>query len=89
MTQKISIELPDDLLESARLTAEKAGLSLDEWLVRQIGFAAPPPDMRRKSLEWLKKYAGAATPPDADNSHNERIDRDLAEEYANTHDEPH
>ncbi|MBA3316391.1 MAG: hypothetical protein M3552_05970 [Planctomycetota bacterium] len=87
MAQKITIELPDDLYQSAHEAAVRAGLDLEAWLIRQTGYAAPTPEMRRSSLEWLMKHAGAATPPDADNSHNEQIDRDLAEEYASTHNE--
>lgn len=88
MNKQITVELPEDLYESAKATAAGNGLELEAWLVRQIGYAAPTPEMRRQSHEWLMKYAGAATPVEVDNTHNEQIDRDLAEEYASTHDEP-
>ena len=87
MVQKLTIELPEDLYESARQAAEKANLPLEDWFVRQVGFAAPTTEMRRRSLQRLVKYAGAATPESASNSHNEQIDRDLAEEYVDTHEE--
>ncbi len=88
MVHKVTIELPDDLYRSAEQTAAGSGLGLQEWLVRQIGYAAPTAEMLQRSRQRLMRFAGAATPPDADNSHNERIDRDLADEYASTHDEP-
>lgn len=87
MPRTLTIELPDDLYRSAAETAAGNGLPLEEWLVRQVGYAAPTPEMRRESLERLMKFAGAATPSESDEHRDEQVDRDLADEFAAAHDD--
>ncbi len=88
MSTRVTIELPDEVYESLLRMEQATGRPVEtlacEWLVRH----APGPATRLTEAElseaWqrLRRHAGAADSGDPRSGDNERIDADLAREYA-------
>ena len=91
MSKSVTIELADDVYESLRSIATTTGKSVQEiaseWLVR----CAPKPrkalDATEAEDDWqrLRRCVGAVDRGDPRSADNDRIDADLAREYANNH----
>jgi hypothetical protein len=86
MPQKTDISIPDENYQAVLRAAMAAGLSVEQWILRQICLAAPSDAQRKEALQGLLKFAGCVD-GDFGSSDNAAIDRDLAREYGNTHEE--
>jgi len=91
----LTLKVPDQLYEEFEQTAARDGRPVDalalECLARytQRHRAKPTTAQRRPGLARLMRFAGSVSTGDPHSSDNERIDADLAREYANNHeDEP-
>lgn len=89
----LTYEVPDELYQAFEQIAERDGRSVDavalEWLAKEASRPKPPLSEaeRRAARQRLLRHAGAANSGDPHSADNDRIDEDLAREYANTHDE--
>lgn len=86
MSQVLKLELADDAYGRLADVARRSGMSVEEWTMRRIRPFMLSKEERKVELEKLMAYAGSceSTHGTAD---NESIDRDLAEEYMNPHEE--
>lgn len=93
MSKTLTYEIPDELFAAFEQMAAQTGTTPDalalQWLARRVHVQRPPLNdaERRVALEQLMHYAGAVDSGDSRSADNERIDRDLAREYASTHDD--
>ena len=89
----LTCEVPDDVYEACREMAAKHQHSVEEvavqWLAERAAARQPlmpkegsPPARRR-----FRRFFGAVDSGDPHSGDNERIDADLAREYASTHEE--
>ena len=90
-TRKIALtyELPEALVQTLEEQAERNGHSFEDELVKYLAKELPKP-----SAEEMEKQRGAFERSfgfwrsgDPNSSDNERIDADLAREYANDHED--
>jgi len=86
MSHTLNIPVPDENYQQMLRAAMASGQSLDEWARRQLCLAAPSNAQRRAALESLLAVTGKTEHADGA-SDNESIDRDLAREYGNTHED--
>jgi len=83
--------VPDQLYEAFEHAAAARGRSVEalalESLAQLVPTARPPmtPAERRAARELLRRHCGAVNSGDPHFGDNERIDADLAREYASTH----
>ncbi len=75
MSQTISVEVPDDLLDDLNKQARAAGTSPGEYIARNL------PRIVRKPDERLRRHFGSVSLGHPLFSSNEEIDQALAEEY--------
>lgn len=91
MSRVLTVELPDDVYEPLQKVADRAGLSLDEWILARLRAYVPrvrPSEQKRvEAIVRLMQYAGAVNLGYPTGADNESIDADLVREYVNTHDE--
>jgi hypothetical protein len=92
MSRTLTIELPSEVYDYFRQMAAKAGQTPEEWARDRLEAIVPgtvfmTPEERARAVAQLMKHAGAVSVPEAADAHNEQIDRDLAEEYASTHED--
>ena len=88
MSQRIVIELPDDVFRPVEEIARAAGQPLEQWIVSQIG-AVPSVAVRRsdgRGIPSLIRHAGSVSIVDPRGADNTAIDDDLGREYGATHD---
>jgi len=91
----LAVEIPDQLYEAFEHMAARRGRSV-EAIARELLTKTAPrrlpkstPKRRRAGLARLMRFAGCVSSGDPHSADNERIDADLAREYANDHkDEP-
>ena len=89
----LTYEVPDELYQAFEQIAERDGRSVDavalEWLAKEASRPKPKlsEEERRAARKELLEFAGAANTGDPHSCDNERIDADLAREYASTHEE--
>jgi hypothetical protein len=81
----LQIELSDETAEPMREAARSSGETLEQWAIRQLRRTAPTLREREDAILRLKRHIVDA--PQAVGSDNESIERDLAREYASTHEE--
>ena len=92
MSQLITVEFDDAIFESLRRRADQAGITPAEWVAERVASqlkAGQVPvesvEEGRRRFEALIGSVDLGAPTGTD---NESIDRDLAEEYAATHENP-
>jgi len=90
MIHQLTVELPDEVYEHVTEMASKAHLTPEERVIERLLAITPrgkfpTPAELAEARPRLLRYAGAVSVPDPTNADNEQIDRDLAEEYASTH----
>ncbi|RMG45614.1 MAG: hypothetical protein D6723_18185 [Acidobacteria bacterium] len=89
----ITIEVPDEVYEACQQMAAKYGRTVEECVLEFIVKYGPKPrpqlteEESRAAWERLRKHAGAENLGSPTGADNERIDADLAKEYASTHEE--
>ena len=93
-TRKITLtyELPAELVQALEEMAARNGRTFEDELIDHLARQAPRP--REPSPEEIEKrnarferHFGAVSSGDPNSSDNERIDADLAREYANDHED--
>ena len=93
MNKTLTFEIHVEIYEILEQRAEKEGRSVEELAIRWLASVTPKPrpklseDERRAAWERLKRHAGAVSSGDPRSADNERIDEDLAREYASPHEE--
>lgn len=89
----LTLEVPDQVYEAFEQMAATCGSSLEALAAESLARVAPPPRPpltpaeRRAERELLRRHSGAVNSGDPHSGDNERIDADLAREYAKTHEE--
>ena len=95
MSKTLTFEIPEELYEAFDYIARRDGKTTEqvalEYLARRASERRPPlsDEERQAARQRLLRYAGAVNSGDSDSSDNERIDADLAREYASTHEDGH
>ena len=93
MSKSLTYEISDELLQAFQQMAAKSGTSPEslalKWLARRTAIKNRQltEGEKKAAREQLKRHAGAVDSGDPRSADNERIDADLAREYASTHDE--
>jgi len=91
MSIVLNLELPDDVYKPLVKVAEKAGLSLEEWVLTRLRAYVPQVVLseqeRAQAMARLMRHAGAVNLGHPTGLSNESIDEDLAREYSRTHEE--
>lgn len=93
MSKSLTYEVADELFEAFEQMATKSGTSAEtlalDWIARRsaIKNRKLTEEQKRLGREQLMRHAGAVDSGDPRSADNERIDADLAREYASTHDE--
>lgn len=93
MSKTLTFEIPDELYEVFEKRAAKEGQTTEavalEWLAKNA--RKPRPQLSEEELkeawERLARHAGAVNSGDPHSADNDRIDEDLAREYASSHEE--
>ena len=80
---QLKLELPEETFRSIVATAKKFGMSAEEWAVRRLRALSLTDQERQAAKDRILKYAGSCE--SAEDLSQEAIDRDLAAEYAATH----
>ena len=83
MTVVLKLKIPDAEATPMRQAAEREGKSLEDWAVASLRRSAPLASDLSEAVARLSRHAVDA--PQAAGADNESIDRDLAREYASTH----
>jgi len=87
----LTFEVPDQLYEAFEKMAAREGRSVEalalEWLARHEPKPRPnlTEDESRAAWDRLLRHAGSFESGDPSSADNERIDADLAREYADNH----
>jgi hypothetical protein len=91
MTRTIKLVLPDDVRVPLTRVAEKAGQSLEDWILERIRSYVPKAALLEPgdadAMERLMRHAGAVHLGYPTGADNEGIDADLTCEYASAHEE--
>ena len=91
----LTLELPDDVYEEVMRTARESQLPPTQIAAARVSAAFPSrkprpvltPEEREAAMARLMRHAGAVSSGDPDSANNERIDADLAREYASNHED--
>ena len=91
MASTVTLFLPDEVRAPLTLIAEKAGQSLEDWILERIRAYVPQATLsepaRAEAMARLMRHAGAVHLGYPTGVENEDIDADLAREYASAHEE--
>lgn len=89
---QVTLEFPDPFYDALKQAATDAGLTPAEWILKQVtrqlqgnGAGDRPPrteEQLRAARARFRKLCGAVHSGDSHFADNERIDDDLAREYA-------
>ncbi len=85
MSKQLVLELPEDVYEQLQKVARAAGQSLEDWAKRRL-FLGQLPEKEAKRGK-VRHHFGAVNLGYPTGADNEKIDEDLAKEYANIHEE--
>ena len=89
----LTFEVPDELYEAFEQMAAKYGRSVEAVALESLAKHAPKSradlteEERRAAWERLMRHMGTVDSGDPHSADNERIDADLAREYADNHEE--
>lgn len=93
MSKTLTFEIPEELYAAFDHIARRDGKTTEqvalEYLARRASERRPKlsEDERREARERLLPYAGSVNSGDPNSADNERIDVDLAREYAGAHED--
>ena len=90
----MTLELPDEVYEVVERTAQ-ANSQPAAWVAARMPMLLPTrkprpiltPEEYEAARQRLMRHAGAVNSGDPNSADNERIDADLAREYANNHED--
>lgn len=95
MSKTLTFEIPDEVYEACEQIAARDGKTTEAVVLEYLARYAPKPRPKlseeelEAAREQLRRHAGAVSLGHPTGADNESIDRDLAREYANNHeDEP-
>ena len=83
---QLSLELPEETYQAIVATAKRLGMTAEKWASKRLRFMAMTADERKAAMDQLMKFAGSCESTHGD-ANNESIDRDLAEEAMDPHEE--
>jgi hypothetical protein len=90
MSQRLTLELSDEIYANLQQKANAGGMSLAEWIVAVLsnhnigmGQALHPTVHQEEARQRFRSHAGAISVGYATGIDNESIDADLAKAYAN------
>ena len=83
---QLSLELPEETYQAIVATAKRLGMTAEKWASKRLRFMAMTADERKAAMDQLMKLAGSCESTHGD-ANNESIDRDLAEEAMDPHEE--
>ncbi|MBC8462676.1 MAG: hypothetical protein H8D67_32320 [Deltaproteobacteria bacterium] len=81
MSKQVVLELPEDVYERLQKVAGAAGQSLEDWAKRRLGLG--PLSEKEAKKGKVRHHFGAVNLGYPTGADNEKIDEDLAKEYAN------
>ena len=93
MSKTLTFEIPDELYEVFEQRAAREGRTTEAVALEWLAQHGPKPrpklseEEMQAALDELLQFAGAANSGDPRSADNERIDEDLAKEYASSHEE--
>lgn len=93
MSKTLTFEIPNELYEVFEQRAAREGRTTESVALEWLAHHAPKPrpklsdEERQAALDELLQFAGAANSGDPRSADNDRIDEDLAREYASAHEE--
>ncbi len=89
----LTVEIPDELYAAFAQMAVRDGRTVQAVALECLAKHEPRPrpqlteEERQAARETLRRYAGCVDSGDPRSADNERIDADLAKEYASSHEE--
>lgn len=91
----LTLELPEEVYEVVERTAQANSLPPAAWVAARVPLLLPArkprpvltPDEAEAAMARLTRHFGRANTGDPNSANNERIDADLAREYANNHED--
>ena len=86
MSQVLALELPDEVYGRLAEVARRSGMTVEQWTMKRLRPFLLSPEERKQALEQLMRFAGS-TESTHGTADNESIDRDLAEEALDSHEE--
>lgn len=93
MSKTLTFEIPEEIYEILERRAAQEGRTTESVAIEWLNSVQPKPrpklseEERRAAIERFRRHAGAVSSGDPHSADNERIDEDLAREYASTHEE--
>jgi hypothetical protein len=97
MSRNLTLDMPEPVFEAIQRAAADAGITPTQWildlLVQQLPraegrpFDPRTPEEKQRAIDNFRALCGSVRLSDPTGSDNDRIDADLAREYADTHDE--
>lgn len=85
MSKQLVLELPEDVYERLQKVARAAGQSLEDWAKRRLGLGQLSESEKEAKRGKVRHHFGAVDLGYPTGADNEKIDNDLAKEYADTH----
>lgn len=91
----MTLELPDEVYEVVERTAQANSQPAAAWVAARVPMLLPTrkprpvltPEEYEAARQRLMRHAGAVNSGDPNSADNERIDADLAREYASNHED--
>lgn len=87
MSRTLKLEFPDEVYESIEKAARQTGQTPEEWATARLRSAAPTEKEWDEAKEQLSRHIGAVDLGYPTGADNESIDRDLAREYGDSHED--
>ena len=83
---QLNLELPEATYQSIVATAKKLGMTAEQWASKRLRAMTMTAEERQAALDQLLRFAGSCESTHGD-ANNESIDRDLANEAMDPHEE--
>jgi len=93
MSKTLTFEIPDEIYEILERQAAQEGRTTESVAIEWLNSCQPKPrpklseEERQAAIEQFRRHAGAVDSGDPHSADNDRIDEDLAREYASSHEE--
>jgi hypothetical protein len=90
MAKQLFLELSENVYEQLQQVASSSGQSIEDWLKTRIETQIFPlfeKEYKVAASGKIQRYFGIWGSGDSHSADNDRIDADLAKEYADTHEE--
>ena len=87
MAKQLVLELPENVYEQLQKVASSTGQSIEDWAKRRLGLGQLSKSEKEVKRGKVRHHFGAVDLGYPTGADNEKIDEDLAKEYADTHEE--